>query len=101
VQLSAERVRDGLLLQIEDRGFGMNEDAMADANRKIQENRVDLLDAKQIGLFVVNRLARRQDLDVELRRAEHGGVTAIVRVPEAMLREDPAGQNRSWPRPPP
>lgn len=72
VQLKAARLRDGVLVEVEDSGFGMNEEAMAEANRKIQAQRVDLLDAKQIGLFVVNRLAERQGLRVELRQTPNG-----------------------------
>lgn len=88
VQLRAARLRDGVLIEVEDSGFGMNEDAMADANRKIQSEKVDLLDAKQIGLFVVNRLAERQGLRVELRDSPNGGVTAAVLIPENLLRDD-------------
>ncbi|MEU9283740.1 nitrate- and nitrite sensing domain-containing protein [Streptomyces sp. NPDC048275] len=88
VQLKAARLRDGVLIEVEDSGFGMNEDAMAEANRKIQAQRVDLLDAKQIGLFVVNRLAERQGLRVELRPTPSGGVTAAVLIPESLLRDD-------------
>ncbi|MFI6008454.1 nitrate- and nitrite sensing domain-containing protein [Streptomyces sp. NPDC051243] len=88
VQLRAARMREGLLVEVEDSGFGMNEDALAEANRKIQSEKVDLLDAKQIGLFVVNRLRERQGLRVELRASPNGGVTAAVLVPEGLLRDD-------------
>ena len=93
VQLRAARMRDGVLIEVEDSGFGMNEDALADANRKIQSDRVDLLDAKQIGLFVVNRLRERQGLRVELRSSPSGGVTAAVFIPENLTRDDmPVGE---------
>ncbi|MEW2116915.1 nitrate- and nitrite sensing domain-containing protein [Streptomyces sp. NPDC005474] len=88
VQLRAARMRDGVVIEVEDSGFGMNEDAMADANRKLRSEKVDLLDAKQIGLFVVNRLADRQGLRVELRNSPNGGVTAAVLIPENLLRDD-------------
>lgn len=88
VHLRAARLRDGLLIEIEDGGFGMNEEAMAEANRKIQSERVDLLDARQIGLFVVNRLADRQGLRVELRPSPSGGVTAAVFISENQMRDD-------------
>ncbi|MFD4602047.1 nitrate- and nitrite sensing domain-containing protein [Streptomyces sp. NPDC058464] len=93
VQLRAARMREGLLVEIEDSGFGMNEEAMAEANGKIQSARVDLLDAKQIGLFVVNRLRERQGLRVELRPSPNGGVTAAVLIPENLMRDDmPVGE---------
>ncbi|MER5752271.1 nitrate- and nitrite sensing domain-containing protein [Streptomyces sp. NPDC002088] len=88
VQLRAARMREGLLIEVEDSGFGMNEEAMAEANRKIQSEKVDLLDAKQIGLFVVNRLRERQGLRVELRQSPNGGVTAAVLIPETLMRDD-------------
>ncbi|MFJ9585531.1 sensor histidine kinase [Streptomyces acidicola] len=107
VHLRAARLRDGLLIEIEDGGFGMNEEGMAEANRKIQSERVDLLDARQIGLFVVNRLADRQGLRVELRPSPNGGVTAAVFISENQLRDDmpvhdaavPGGQSQGG-RPP-
>ena len=93
VQLRAARMRDGVLIEVEDSGFGMNEEALAEANRKIQSDRVDLLDAKQIGLFVVNRLRERQGLRVEVRSSPGGGVTAAVFIPENLTRDDmPVGE---------
>jgi signal transduction histidine kinase len=93
VQLRAARMRDGVLIEVEDSGFGMNEQALADANRKIQSDKVDLLDAKQIGLFVVNRLRERQGLQVEVRSSPNGGVTAAVFIPEPLMRDDmPVGE---------
>ncbi|GAA4078565.1 hypothetical protein GCM10022233_67390 [Streptomyces shaanxiensis] len=93
VQLRAARMREGLLVEVEDSGFGMNEEAFTEANRKIQSEKVDLLDAKQIGLFVVNRLRERQGLRVELRPSPNGGVTAALLVPEGLLRDDmPVGE---------
>ncbi|MEV6384495.1 nitrate- and nitrite sensing domain-containing protein [Streptomyces sp. NPDC051773] len=88
VQLRAARLRDGILIEVEDSGFGMNEEAMAEANRKLRSETVDLLDAKQIGLFVVNRLAERQGLRVELRQSTNGGVAAAVFIPEHLIRDD-------------
>ncbi|WP_020137809.1 nitrate- and nitrite sensing domain-containing protein [Streptomyces sp. 351MFTsu5.1] len=88
VQLRAARLREGVLIEIEDSGFGMNEEALAEANRKIQSDRVDLLDAKQIGLIVVNRLRERQGLQVEVRSSPNGGVTAAVFIPEGLTRDD-------------
>ncbi|WP_105974578.1 sensor histidine kinase [Streptomyces geranii] len=88
VRLRAARLQGGVLIEVEDSGFGMNEDTMADANRKLRSEKVDLLDAKQIGLFVVNRIADRQGLRVELRDSPSGGVTAAVLIPENLLRDD-------------
>lgn len=93
VQLRSARLREGILIEVEDSGFGMNEEALAEANRKIQSDKVDLLDAKQIGLFVVNRLRERQGLRVEVRASQSGGVVAAVLIPEGLIRDDmPAGE---------
>lgn len=93
VQLKAARMRDGVLIEVEDSGFGMNEEALEEANRKIQSDKVDLLDAKQIGLIVVNRLRERQGLQVEVRSSPNGGVTAAVFIPEQLTRDDmPVGE---------
>ena len=95
VQLRAARLSEGVLIEIEDSGFGMKDDALADANRKIQSEKVDLLDAKQIGLFVVNRLRERQGLRVEIRHSRSGGVTAAVLIPENLMRDDmPVGEQQ-------
>ena len=98
VQLRAARMREGVLIEIEDSGFGMKDDALADANRKIQSEKVDLLDAMQIGLFVVNRLRERQGLRVEIRHSQSGGVTAAVLIPEGLMRDDmPVGEQQQAP----
>ncbi|CAM5673387.1 histidine kinase OS=Streptomyces violarus OX=67380 GN=FHS41_000868 PE=4 SV=1 [Streptomyces violarus] len=88
VHLRAARMRDGLLVEIDDSGFGMDEESMAEANRKIRSEDVDLLDAKRIGLIVVSRIAARQGLGVELRSSESGGATAAVLIPENLIRDD-------------
>ncbi len=81
----------------------MNEEALAEANHKIQSEKVNLLGAKQIGLFVVNRLRERQGLPVELRASPNGGVPAALLVPEGLLRDDCRWARRrstgaAWPR---
>ncbi|NDL57522.1 sensor histidine kinase [Phytoactinopolyspora mesophila] len=81
-----EVVGTGLALEVEDRGLGMSQQAMADANRRIRDtDQVDLLEADQLGLFVVNRLSRRHNVEVTLQRSAYGGVTAIVLIPDALL----------------
>lgn len=77
----------GIVLEIEDHGLGMTDEALAAANARIAAPDVDLLDTRQLGLFVVNRLARRQHIDVTLRHSPHGGVTAMLALPYALLYE--------------
>ena len=45
----------------------------------------DLVDSDQLGLFVVSRLAARHGVRVSLRSSDHGGTTAIVLLPHALV----------------
>ncbi|MEU1799572.1 ATP-binding protein [Streptomyces sp. NPDC019937] len=82
VRVSAERVGAGIALEIEDRGLGMDQSALAEANRRITDTeRIDLLDSGRLGLFVVNRIAHRLDVRVALRSSVYGGVVAVVLLP--------------------
>ncbi|WP_255945702.1 sensor histidine kinase [Streptomyces odontomachi] len=89
VQVRGEKVGAGLALEVEDRGLGMSREALAQANRKIEDaSQVDLLDTDRLGLFVVNRLAHRRDIQVALRASVYGGVTAVVLIPESQLEQE-------------
>ncbi|BFV56148.1 nitrate- and nitrite sensing domain-containing protein [Kitasatospora sp. CMC57] len=86
VHVRGEQVGNGYALEIEDRGLGMGPEALADANRRIEAaQQVDLFDSDRLGLFVVSRLARRQDVRVSLRTSAYGGTTAVVLLPNALL----------------
>ncbi|MFI9045452.1 nitrate- and nitrite sensing domain-containing protein [Streptomyces sp. NPDC053427] len=88
VQVRAERVGTGIALEIQDRGLGMAEEALAEANRRIADaDEIDLLDTERLGLFVVNRLAHRQHIRVTLQPSVYGGITAVVLLPDALLAE--------------
>ncbi|MFI8875480.1 sensor histidine kinase [Streptomyces sp. NPDC055243] len=100
VVVRGEEVGAGAVLEIEDRGLGMGDEALAAANEKIRAADVDLLDSRQLGLFVVNRLAERQHVDVTLRRSVYGGITAVVFLPQQLL-EAPHPGLRPLPEPEP
>ncbi|RFC77264.1 ATP-binding protein [Streptomyces sp. AcE210] len=100
VVVRGEEVGAGAVLEIEDRGLGMGDEALAAANEKIRTADIDLLDSRRLGLFVVNRLAERQHVDVTLRRSVYGGVTAVVFVPQQLL-EAPHPGLRPLPEPEP
>ncbi|MFD0569220.1 nitrate- and nitrite sensing domain-containing protein [Kitasatospora gansuensis] len=92
VHVRGEQVGNGYALEIEDRGLGMGPEALADANRRIEAaQQVDLFDSDRLGLFVVSRLARRQDVRVSLRTSAYGGTTAVVLLPNALL-ENPRSE---------
>ncbi|MFF1570537.1 nitrate- and nitrite sensing domain-containing protein [Streptomyces sp. NPDC058293] len=98
VVVRGEEVGAGAVLEIEDRGLGMGDEALAAANEKIRAADIDLLDSRRLGLFVVNRLAERQQVDVTLRRSVYGGVTAVVFLPQQLLEAPHPGLR---PLPPP
>ncbi|MEU1278315.1 nitrate- and nitrite sensing domain-containing protein [Streptomyces sp. NPDC005805] len=90
VQVLGERVANGFTLEIHDRGLGMTPDALLDANLRLAETpEFELSDTDRLGLFVVSRLAQRQNVRVSLQQSPYGGTTAVVFIPAALLTEAP------------
>ncbi|MEU8600102.1 sensor histidine kinase [Streptomyces parvulus] len=86
VRVTGEPVGNGYAVEIEDRGLGMGKDALSEANHRIiRSEALDLFDSDRLGLFVVSRLAARQDIKVHLKTSPYGGTTAVVLVPTALL----------------
>ncbi|GAA4337765.1 nitrate- and nitrite sensing domain-containing protein [Streptomyces venetus] len=86
VRVTGEPVGNGYAVEVEDRGLGMGEETLAEANRRIaQSEALDLFDSDRLGLFVVSRLAARHDIKVHLRTSPYGGTTAVVLLPTALL----------------
>ena len=95
------RVAEGrrLLIDIVDKGIGMNEAEVAEANARLTEaGSVDLATSRRMGLFVVGRLAGRHNVGVTLHGGKDiAGVRATVSVPADLvmdLSETPAAQPR-------
>ncbi|MFF8101586.1 nitrate- and nitrite sensing domain-containing protein [Streptomyces sp. NPDC016640] len=89
VQVVGERVANGFTLEIHDRGLGMAADALLDANLRLAETpEFELSDTDRLGLFVVSRLAQRQNVRVSLQPSPYGGTTAVVFLPDALLTDD-------------
>jgi signal transduction histidine kinase len=89
VQVLGERVANGFTLEIHDRGLGMAADALLDANLRLAETpEFELSDTDRLGLFVVSRLAKRQNVRVSLQPSPYGGTTAVVFLPDALLTDD-------------
>ncbi len=103
VLVSASEVPTGVAIEIEDRGVGLTEEVrerieriMADA----LDGRLDLSklgETTQLGMPVISRLARDNNLVVDLRRSAYGGVRAVVLVPRDILTTVPA-YFRRWER---
>ncbi|WP_416975478.1 nitrate- and nitrite sensing domain-containing protein [Streptomyces sp. 4F14] len=86
VRVTGEPVGNGYAVEVEDRGLGMGDEALARANRRItQSEALDLFDSDRLGLFVVSRLAARHGIKVHLRTSPYGGTTAVVLLPTALL----------------
>jgi signal transduction histidine kinase len=76
----------GALLDITDRGVGMEAEAVAHANWRLDNPPVvDVAVSRRMGLFVVARLAARHGIRVRLRPAAMGGLTALVWLPDEVI----------------
>ncbi|MEJ8646559.1 nitrate- and nitrite sensing domain-containing protein [Streptomyces sp. MS1.AVA.3] len=100
VQVLGERVANGFTLEIHDRGLGMTPDLLLEANLRLAETpEFELSDTDRLGLFVVSRLAQRQDVRVSLQPSPYGGTTAVVFLPARILTESAAGGREDDPAP--
>ncbi|MFH8222638.1 nitrate- and nitrite sensing domain-containing protein [Streptomyces sp. NPDC018057] len=89
VQVVGERVANGFTLEIHDRGLGMSAEALLDANLRLAETpEFELSDTDRLGLFVISRLAQRQNVRVSLQPSPYGGTTAVVFIPDALLTDE-------------
>ncbi|MGH3376873.1 MAG: nitrate- and nitrite sensing domain-containing protein [Actinoallomurus sp.] len=82
VQVRGELNSAGYTVEIEDRGIGMNETELADANHRLANPpEFDLADSDRLGLFIVGRLAERRSVSVQLTTSPYGGARAVVLIP--------------------
>jgi signal transduction histidine kinase len=76
----------GVLVDITDRGIGMDAKDMAYANWQLENlPAADINVPRWMGLFVVARLAARHGIRVRLHAAEFGGLKALVWLPDEIL----------------
>src|SRR6266545_1259150 len=86
VRVAGQPAATGYVLEIEDRGLGMSDEELLDANQRLANPPVvDFAVSRMLGLFVVGRLAQRYGIRVQLRHSWYGGVTALVLLPSALL----------------
>lgn len=86
VHVTGRAVPGGYLVEIEDRGLGMTDVDLHEANLHLADPpEFQLAGAARLGFYVVGRLARRYRIVVRLRRSPHGGVTAAVVLPAELI----------------
>ncbi|MFD3441176.1 nitrate- and nitrite sensing domain-containing protein [Streptomyces sp. NPDC058685] len=86
VTMRTGRVGNGFVLEIDDRGLGMDETALEEARRTLaRPGDFDPAQDDRLGLYVVGRLAERHGIGVTLTRSPYGGTTAVVFLPNAVL----------------
>jgi HAMP domain-containing protein len=94
VQVAGQSVSNGYVLEIEDRGLGMSDEELVDANRRLANPPiVDLALSRMLGLYVVARLAQRYGIKVQLRHSWYGGVTALVLLPASLTVQAPVPES--------
>ncbi|WP_328454612.1 nitrate- and nitrite sensing domain-containing protein [Streptomyces sp. NBC_00386] len=86
VTLRTGRAGSGFVLEIDDRGLGLEPDQIDEAHRTLTTPEdFDPTRHDRLGLYVVGRLAARHGIKVTLCRSPYGGTTAVVLLPEAVL----------------
>ncbi|WP_406311714.1 ATP-binding protein [Streptosporangium sp. NBC_01639] len=86
VRVRGEIVGRGFVIEIEDRGLGMQEIEREAVNGRLATPpEFDVADSEQLGLFVVSQLAARHGIKVTLNRSPFGGTTAVVLIPQGVL----------------
>ena len=86
VQIAGQAVPHGYVIEIEDRGLGMSDEELIQANERLANPpEIDFALSRVLGLYVVGRLAQRHGIKVQLRHSWYGGITALTLLPHAML----------------
>jgi HAMP domain-containing protein/anti-sigma regulatory factor (Ser/Thr protein kinase) len=86
VEVVGSPVASGYVLEIEDRGLGMTDAELIEANQRlVTPSAADITVSRMMGFHVVGRLAARHDIGVQLRHSWYGGVTALVLLPDHLL----------------
>ncbi|AXB44069.1 hypothetical protein A4R43_17335 [Amycolatopsis albispora] len=89
-----------LAIQITDKGVGMSEEDIEEANKRLADPPAfDVSVTRRMGLYVVARLAKRHGIEVRLRDNEEidNGIIARIVVPAELLVATPAPQSLGGP----
>src|SRR5829696_7944791 len=86
VQVAGQAVPHGYVIEIEDRGLGMSDEELIQANERLANPpEIDFALSRVLGLYVVGRLGQRHSIKVQLRHSWYGGVTALTLLPHGLL----------------
>ncbi len=86
VEVRAERVANGLAIEVEDRGLGIPADQLRELNAQLADPPdFHLADADRLGLFVAGRLAARHGVYVSLTPSPYRGTKAVVVLPDSIV----------------
>ncbi|MFI1468146.1 nitrate- and nitrite sensing domain-containing protein [Streptomyces wuyuanensis] len=86
VTMRTGEARNGFVLEIDDRGLGMDGDELARAHRTLaRPGDFDPVQDERLGLYIVGRLAARHGITVTLTRSPYGGTTAVVLLPNPII----------------
>ncbi|MBB5918881.1 signal transduction histidine kinase [Nocardia transvalensis] len=86
VEIYGRHLGHQYLLAVVDHGVGMTADQLADANARLRgEAEFLVAPTRFLGHYVVGRLARRLDIEVELTVSPVSGVVARLLLPSALL----------------
>ncbi|MET7621349.1 ATP-binding protein [Streptomyces sp. NPDC005408] len=103
VTMRTGEARNGFVLEIDDRGLGMDVDELEQAHRTLaRPGDFDPAQDERLGLYVVGRLAERHGIGVTLTRSPYGGTTAVVLLPHSILapvEQPPVAEPEEKPRP--
>ena len=108
VHVYVEEVQAGIVVNIEDGGLVMGDQALRRAEQAVSAETLDLsaLSGTRLGLAVVGCLARKHGLTVSFRPSSRGGTGVVVMIPRKIITEprrrpeSPAGRRaRTGPQP--
>ncbi|MFJ4632103.1 nitrate- and nitrite sensing domain-containing protein [Streptomyces sp. NPDC088847] len=100
VEIEGRRTSAGYLVAIVDHGFGMDTQALAEANVRLSGTASFMAEPTRfLGHFVVGALARKCGIEVRLGEAPAAGVVARVLIPAGLLTEKGAEEAPVVPAP--
>ncbi|TNY34512.1 ATP-binding protein [Thermomonospora catenispora] len=86
VLVRGEMVANGYVIEVIDRGIGIDPHERAALNQRLADPpEFDLADTDRLGLFVVARLAARHGVRVALQESVYGGTCAVVLLPPNLV----------------